>query len=123
MTTPERRRVNRTDVQSRNPPRFRVSGVTAAVTTLQEAELLDLSLEGALVEHQGMLALGSPCFLQVGIAEERLTIHSRVVHSRVSRKEPEGWLFYQTGLEFVDLSREAEESLAALIRSYGGAEA
>src|SRR3972149_7078999 len=107
MTTRERRRVNRTDVQSRNPPRFRVSGVTAAVTTLQEAELLDLSLEGALVEHQGMLALGSPCFLQVGIAEERLTIHSRVVHSRGSRKEPEGGVFYQTGLAVGELARGA----------------
>jgi hypothetical protein len=36
----------------RKPPRFRISGVTAAVTTLQEADVLDLSLEGALVEHQ-----------------------------------------------------------------------
>ena len=77
----------------RKPPRFRISGVTAAVTTLQEADVLDLSLEGALVEHQDMLPLGSPCFLQLGIAGETLTIRCHVVHSRVSRRELGGALY------------------------------
>jgi len=103
----------------RKPPRFRISGVTAAVTTLQEADVLDLSLEGALVEHQDMLPLGSPCFLQLGIAGETLTIRCHVVHSRVSRKELGGALYYQTGLEFLELPSESEQSLGALIRSYG----
>src|SRR3990170_3250279 len=122
MTTRERRRVNRTDVPSRKPPRFRVSGVTAAVTTLQEAELLDLSLEGALVEHQGMLALGSPCFLQLEIDDQRMAVECRVVHSRVSRRGGGSALYYQTGLQFCHLSRGAEQSLGALIRSYGATE-
>jgi hypothetical protein len=121
MAMRKRKRV-RDHLPDRKPPRFRVSGVTAAITTLQDAEMLDLSLEGAQVEHQGMLPLGSPCFLQLGIAEERLTIRCRVVHSRVSRKGLEGGLYYQTGLEFLDLPSEAEPSLAALIRSYGDAE-
>ena len=103
----------------RKPPRFRISGVTAAVTTLQEADVLDLSLEGVLVEHQDMLPLGSPCFLQLGIAGETLTIRCHVVHSRVSRRELGGTLYYQTGLEFLDLPPESEQSLGALIRSYG----
>lgn len=84
--------------------------------------MLDLSLEGALVEHQGVLPLGSPCFLQLGTGGERLTLRCQVVHSRVSRSEVGGALFYQTGLEFLELSRRAEESLGAFIRSYGAAE-
>lgn len=107
------------DYHIRKPPRFRISGVTAAVTTLQEADMLDLSLEGALVEHQDMLHLGSPCFLQLGIAGETLNIRCHVVHSRVSRKELGGALYYQTGLEFLDLPPQAEQTLGALIRSYG----
>ncbi|MFQ5803293.1 MAG: PilZ domain-containing protein [Candidatus Methylomirabilales bacterium] len=107
------------NLHTRKPPRFRISGVTAAVTTLQEADVLDLSLEGALVEHQDMLPLGSPCFLQLGIAGETLNVRCHVVHSRVSRRELGGGLYFQSGLEFLDLPPEAEQSLGALIRSYG----
>lgn len=110
------------DFQIRTPPRFRISGITASVTTFQEADLLDLSLEGALVEHQDMLHLGSPCLLQLVIAGEALNIRCHVVHSRVSRKELGGGLYYQTGLEFPDLSPQAEQTLGALIRSYGARE-
>lgn len=84
--------------------------------------MIDLSLEGALVEHQGMLPLGSPCFLQLEIDEEHMNIRCRVVHSRVSRRGAGGILYYQTGLQFRDLSRWAEQSLGALIRSYGATE-
>jgi len=42
-----------------------------------------------------------------------------VIHSRVSRREPEGALYYQTGVEFLDLTPAAEQALGALIRSYG----
>lgn len=110
------------DLDKRKPPRFRISGVAAAITTLQEAEVIDLSLEGALVEHQGVLQLGSPCFLQLGTGGERFTIRCRVVHSRVSRRGAENILYYQTGLEFLDLSRSVEQSLGAFIRSYGATE-
>lgn len=110
------------DLKKRKPPRFRISGVTAAITTLQEAEVMDLSLEGALVEHQGVLQLDAPCFLQLGTDGERFTIRCRVIHSRVSRKGTEGILYYQTGLEFLELSRSVEQSLGAFIRSYGATE-
>lgn len=83
---------------------------------------MDLSLEGALVEHQGVLQLGAPCFLQLGTDGERFTIRCRVIHSRVSRRGAEGILYYQTGLEFLELSRSVEQSLGAFIRSYGATE-
>jgi len=122
ITKAHRRRAPRANLQKRKPPRFRVSGVTAAITALQEAEVLDLSLEGALVEHQGMLPLGSPCFLQLEIDDQRMAVECRVVHSRVSRRGGGGALYYQTGLQFCHLSRGAEQSLGALIRSYGATE-
>lgn len=111
----------RRNLQKRKPPRFRISGVAAAITTLQEAEILDLSLSGALVEHQGVLQLGSPCFLQLIADGERVIMSCRVVHSRVSYSGADG-LYYQTGLEFLDLSRGAQQSLGAFIRSYGALE-
>ncbi|HET7854568.1 MAG TPA: PilZ domain-containing protein [Candidatus Methylomirabilis sp.] len=122
ITKGHRRRALRTDLQKRKPPRFRVSGVIAAITTLQEADVLDLSVEGALVEHQGMLPLGTPCFLQLEIDDQPMAVQCRVVHSRVSRKGGGGILYYQTGLQFRHLSREAEQALGALIRSYGATE-
>lgn len=112
----------RRTLQKRKPPRFRISGVAAAITTLQEAEVLDLSLSGALVEHQGVLQLASPCFLQLTADGERLTVQCRVVHSRVSYSGADGALYYQTCLEFLDLSRGAQQSLGAFIRSYGALE-
>ncbi|MEE9123397.1 MAG: PilZ domain-containing protein [candidate division NC10 bacterium] len=122
MTKAHHRRVTRRDLQKRKPPRFRTSGITSAITTLQEAEVLDLSLSGALVEHQDVLQLASPCFLQLMANGERLTIQCRVVHSRVSHSGADGALYCQTGLEFLDLSRGAQQSLGAFIRSYGAAE-
>lgn len=116
------RKTPRRPHQKRKPPRFRISGITAAITTLQEAEVLDLSLSGALVEHQGVLQLGTPCFLQLTGEGERVTLQCRVIHSRVSHSGADGALYYQTGLEFLDLSRGAQQSLGAFIRSYGAPE-
>jgi hypothetical protein len=45
-----------------------------------------------------------------------------VVHSRVSLNGADGALYYQTGLEFLDLSRRAQQFLGAFIRSYGAPE-
>ena len=61
--------------QTRRFPRFQIRGVTGAVTAPRQAEVLDLSLGGALVEHQGQLRVGAPCFIGLptnGSAEEVL---------------------------------------------------
>lgn len=105
--------------QRRRVARFRIRGISGAITTPQEAEVLDLSVTGALVEHQGMLRVDAICFLDMPTTAEPLTIRCRVVHSRVSRREAEGALYYQTGVEFLDLTPAAEQALEALIRSYG----
>ncbi|MFQ5801347.1 MAG: PilZ domain-containing protein [Candidatus Methylomirabilales bacterium] len=103
----------------RKPPRFRISGVTGAITASRQAEVLDLSLRGALVEHQGMLRPEGLCSLELQAGGELLTIRCRVVHSQVSRSESGEGVHYQSGLEFLDLTPWAEQALGALIRSYG----
>ncbi len=110
------------ETQIRRVPRFQIRGVTGAMTIPQEAEILDLSVRGALVEHQGTLRVDAPCFLDLPTPGEPVTIRCRVVHSRVSRREPEGILYYQTGVKFLDLTPEAEHALEAFIRSYGARE-
>ena len=107
------------DRQMRRVPRFQIRGVPGAMTIPQEAEVLDLSVRGALMEHQGMLRVDAPCFADLPTPGEPVTIRCRVVHSRVSHREPEGILCYQTGVVFLDLTPEAEQVLEALIRSYG----
>ena len=42
-----------------------------------------------------------------------------MVHSQVSRCKPDGTLYYLTGVKFLDLTLEAEQTLEAVIRAYG----
>ncbi len=107
------------ETQIRRVPRFRIRDVTGAITTPQAAEVLDLSLRGALVEHKGLLRVGDFCFLDLPTSGGFFTIRCRVVHSRVSRLEAEGVLYCQTGVEFLNVAPEDEQPLEALIRSYG----
>lgn len=107
------------DDQKRKVPRFQIRGITGAITTPREAELLDLSLRGARVEHEGMLRLDAICFLDLPAPGGILSIRCRVAHSRVSRRDAEGALYCQTGVEFLDLIPEARTAIEAFIRSYG----
>ena len=113
------RRVKRGGPQGMNGTCSRISGVMGGITTVQSADVLDLSLTGALVEHRGKLPRGSSCFLQLGTNGELLTIRGRVVFNRVSRSRPDGPSFYQTGVEFIDLTPAAEGTLKLFSRSYG----
>lgn len=107
------------ETQIRRVPRFRIRDVTGAISIPQEAEVLDLSLAGALIEHKGMLRVGYYCFLDLPTSGGFFTLRCRVVHIRVSRLEADGLLYYRTGVEFLEVATEHEEPLAALIRAYG----
>lgn len=113
------RRFPREDGKTRRFPRFQIRNITGAITAPHEAEVLNLSMGGALVEHQGMAHVGAICFLNLGTALDPLTFRCRVVHSRVSRRDQDGTLHCLTGVEFLDLTPEAEQALQAVIRSYG----
>ncbi len=109
----------RKDEKVRRFPRFQIRGVMGAITEADEAEVLDLSMGGALVEHRGMFRVGASCFLDLPTAGMLVSIRCRVVYSGEGRREPEGTLYYRTGVEFLDLTPESEQALEALIRSYG----
>ena len=111
-----RNRDARNHLQMQDRPRFRISGVREGIRTLQMAEVIDLTLKGALVEHHEMLQPHAPCFLQLGTNGNLSTIRCRLLQSRVSRKEG-GGLCYQTSVEFLDISPETEQALMALIQS------
>jgi hypothetical protein len=112
-----RKRVKGKDAQIQKPLRCRMCGIVDGVITLQMAEVLDLTLRGALVEHQGAFQAGTPCFLQLGINGELSTIRCRVAHSRASSNGPDGGQHYKTVLEFRTLSPSAEIILKGLIQS------
>jgi hypothetical protein len=112
-----RKRVKGNDFRVEKPLRVRICGIVDGVITLQMAEVLDLTLRGALVEHQGAFQAGTPCFLQLGINGELSTIRCRVAHSRASSNGADGGQHYKTVLEFRTLSPSAETILKGLIQS------
>ncbi len=61
------------ETQVRRVPRFHIRGVTGAMTIPQEAEVLDLSVRGALMEHQGMLRVDAPCIRSYGARKDQET--------------------------------------------------
>jgi hypothetical protein len=86
---------------------------------LRAAELLDLSLSGAIVEHTVGVRVGEVyrlCFPVQGIQVELL---GRAIHSSVSRVVPaaegEREIVYRTGLEFVGLKEGVGQILSAYI--------
>lgn len=111
---------NGKDVRHHPHPRFRISGITEGIPTLQVGEVLDLSLEGALVEHQGLLEPQHPCLLQLRLNGDLSTVRCRVVNNRLSRSRSGEGPSYQTKVEFLDLNPAATKLLKTLIRSLGG---
>ncbi len=106
--------------QTRRFPRFQIRDVAGSVADACDADVLDLSMGGALIEHEGMFRIGAAFILGVeNSGSHHLSIRCHVVHSQVNRCKPEGTLYYQTGVKFLDLTLEAEQTLEAVIRSYG----
>lgn len=109
--------------ERRKLPRFRIGSVGGSVTTPVEAEFVNLSMEGALVDHPGTLRVGSECILTLPAPDAAVSIRCLVAHSTVDHRATEsageGLLICRTGLRFLDLSPEAENLLATLIRSHG----
>lgn len=87
--------------------------------------LLDLSEEGARLEHAGRFALNAICFLRLPAREGELLLKARVVHSSVSRTVlamgGEPTLLFQSGIEFVGLTSESLQALLQILASLGEA--
>ncbi|HSB78272.1 MAG TPA: PilZ domain-containing protein [Candidatus Methylomirabilis sp.] len=110
--TLERRRAARVPLPQPVPVRAR--GEAA-----REVRLLDLSLIGSRIEHQGSLQPGSLCVLDFPIASSPLALSARVIHSRAlgDTGEPAGTrqLRYESGLTFVDVTPDQQTALARIV--------
>lgn len=110
----ERRRAPRT--------RFR-EGLESRMYALVDAQLVDLSMWGALLEHVVPIRPGSLCELVIEENREPLRIHCRVIRSNLTRPTEataSREVRYHTGVEFMGLTPVQATFLEALIRRYGG---
>lgn len=112
-----RNRITGNHLQIQKPLRCRIGGMMGSIPTVRVAELVDLTLKGALLEHQGILQPESSCFLQLGINGDLSTIRCRVVNSRVRSDGPDRDQYHQTLVEFPYLTPAAEHMLNMLIQS------
>ena len=87
---------------------------------LRLARLLDLTSDGARIEHPGHLHEGLICFLDLPPALGRIRLTCKVVWTRLHKGEQtfEGdkHVFYQSGLVFVELTPKQREALAAALK-------
>ena len=113
------KRYTRPARQRQNPRRLRIAGMTEGIMTLQMVEVLELTLTGALVAHQGVLEVQSPCFLQLETKGELLTIRCRVVNSRVISSGRDDDPRFESMMEFLAVNPPAEQALKILIQALG----
>ncbi len=107
------------DLLTEKRPRLRICGTVEGIPTLQVADVLDVTQLGALVEHEDTFPPQSLCLLQLGTNGDLSTIRCRVVHSRVSSVRPDGGLYCETMVEFLDVSPAAERALRNIVQSFG----
>jgi len=107
---PERRRVARLTVP------WHLTGPGAE---LRLVRLLDLSAEGARIEHSEHLHEDLVCYVDLPPALGRLRLTGRVVWTRLHKGEQtlEGdkHVYYQSGLAFIGVTREQQAGLAAAL--------
>ncbi len=110
VTSPDRRRVARLTVP------WHLTGPGAE---LRLVRLLDLSSEGARIEHPDLLHEGVVCYVDLPPALGRLRLTGRVVWTRLHKGEQtlEGdkHLYYQSGLAFIGMTAEQQTALAAAL--------
>lgn len=105
-------------------PRVKVHGSLPGQASLQhDITLLDLSEGGARLEHAGRFSLNAICFVRLPTPTGELLLKGKIVHSAVSRTIPgpdgEPTLYYQTGIEFVEVTSESLQALRQLLASPG----
>jgi hypothetical protein len=107
MVDEERRAVPRTVFPERPSARVREA---------REVRLVDLSVQGARIEHRGLLPPGSPCRLELPSSLGDLVLAAEVVWSTVIGAERttqgERHLLSRTGLRFGRLTAEQRRALA-----------
>ena len=110
VETPDRRRVARITVP------WHLTGPGAEVLLVR---LLDLSAEGARIEHAGQLQDGVVCSVDLPPALGGPRVNAKVVWTRLRKGEQtfEGdrVVLYQSGLAFVGITPEQQAALAVAL--------
>lgn len=108
--------------ERRRKPRWIIGGPMATrITSVRTAALIDLSLDGAQIEHADGARPGTLAFLTVVFRGRELTLECRVVRSTEFHPEIhpgwEGTPVYRTGLQFLHISEDSRRLLAEYIES------
>ncbi len=115
VDTPERRRVLRLSVPQH---------LSGPLLEIRLARLLDLSAEGARIEHPDPLRESVVCLLDLPPALGRFRLTARVVWTRLHKSEilPEGntRVSYESGLTFVRMTSDQRQALAAALQIVAG---
>lgn len=90
------------------------------VTSGDEVALVNLGLGGALIEHAHVVPPGTFSDLDLELQGNRLRLRCRAAWSVVARQkvdvDGEGIMIYHTGLEFLDVSEEARQTISDHLR-------
>jgi hypothetical protein len=97
--------------------------VPGAVTASHDVHVLDISVEGARIEHTILLRPGGTCYLRLPLDQHVITVNCRVVWSQAVGRAPHEQLganlLYHSGLEFGILTRDMRTVLAGYLQIRG----
>jgi len=113
VPTPSQAENRRRNIRVRMPEHY------PAKLQLQDAELIDLSVSGALVEHVGSIRPGQLYALSFALEDQPVHTQARAVRGQANRLAPpengERRIVYRTALEFVRIDNGGSERIAAHI--------
>jgi len=93
---------------------------SGAITSSHEVQILELSQGGARIEHTMILRPGSSCYLRLPLSQGILTANCLIIWSRVVERaageQGGSGLLYHTGVQFGNLTREAQALLDAYLQ-------
>ncbi len=91
------------------------------ITAIYEASLINISVDGALIEHLDLVRPGTLSVLTFVVRGQEVSLRCRVVRSAVHRTEVwtegERELIFRTGLEFLDMSEDSLRLIDEYIES------
>lgn len=106
--------------ERRGTPRLSITAhIGARARATLEVRLVDLSFNGARIEHGDLLRPGSTCAFQFPPAIGSLILSARVIHSTIvgatQNADGERHLRYQTGLQFVGVTPDQRSVLEGIV--------